>query len=339
MTRDVRFSVVIPAYNAERFVADALESVHQQTYSAQQVIVVDDGSTDGTPSILESYARSHERVEVVHVANSGPLLARREGIRRATGDYLVFLDADDMLCIRALERCAETIAEHHVDIVSFRFSRDPGFTRLYGPAFLPEGLYATGDYKAVREQACLGMLNELCGKAIRRACFDLDEDYGVYRGLMHGEDLFQMLPVIDEASSLYRMDEALYFYRPNDDSSTGLYRDCQLSDIVTVMRRMRGYASRWGGRCPEAAVRGEVRQYLFLLKIVSRARFPYVRKKEILGRVRSAMESEGVFARAAGVDVRPDYRTAVQLLGHRCYRALLLLLRAVDALKALLDKG
>ncbi|HUO67213.1 MAG TPA: glycosyltransferase family A protein, partial [Gammaproteobacteria bacterium] len=85
-------SCVVPAYNAERYVARALESVLEQSRPPDEIIVVDDGSTDGTAAVLESYG---SRLRVVHQENSGPAAARNRGIRMATGEIICFQDADD----------------------------------------------------------------------------------------------------------------------------------------------------------------------------------------------------------------------------------------------------
>lgn len=85
-------SVVIPAFNAASFLAEALESVFSQTRPPDEVVVVDDGSTDGTRQILSSY---RDRVKAITQSNSGPARARNRGIAASTGRYIAFLDADD----------------------------------------------------------------------------------------------------------------------------------------------------------------------------------------------------------------------------------------------------
>lgn len=91
-------SVVIPCYNAEAFVAEAVASALDQTYPLEEVICVDDGSTDGTLGVLERLqADAGERLIVLSRSNGGPSAARNLGLSRATGDYVQFLDADDLL--------------------------------------------------------------------------------------------------------------------------------------------------------------------------------------------------------------------------------------------------
>lgn len=86
-------SVIIPVYNGEDFLADALESVLRQDYVPVEIIVVDDGSTDGTAAVARSYGKD---VIYVYQPNSGPPAARNRGIKQARGDLISFLDADDL---------------------------------------------------------------------------------------------------------------------------------------------------------------------------------------------------------------------------------------------------
>jgi glycosyltransferase involved in cell wall biosynthesis len=109
-------SVIIPVYNAERYLAATLASVFNQTYSDYEVICVDDGSTDGSMSVLERYGN---RLKIVQQPNSGPSVARNTGAWHAQGRYLSFLDADDLwyrrkleLQVYALETRADAVLVH-----------------------------------------------------------------------------------------------------------------------------------------------------------------------------------------------------------------------------------
>ena len=94
-------SVIMPAFNQSRYIRAALESVFAQTYRPVEVIVVDDGSTDDTPAILAAHA---DRVVGVRQANAGPAAARNSALAHARGDFIAFLDADDLWHERKIER-------------------------------------------------------------------------------------------------------------------------------------------------------------------------------------------------------------------------------------------
>src|SRR5450830_1529256 len=93
MTQLLEFSIVIPTYNRMKFLQQALDSVWAQTHDDYEIIVVDDGSTDGTKDYLASL---DGRVKTVRQSNSGPAAARNLGVRQAKGEYVAFLDSDDL---------------------------------------------------------------------------------------------------------------------------------------------------------------------------------------------------------------------------------------------------
>lgn len=94
----MRFSIIIPAYNAEAYLKRCLDSILSQNYSDYEVIVIDDGSTDGTASILKQYPQ----VKIISQTNHGMASARNRGMEMAQGDYILFVDSDDRLCPNAL---------------------------------------------------------------------------------------------------------------------------------------------------------------------------------------------------------------------------------------------
>lgn len=113
-------SVIIPAYNYAAFVAEALASALQQSHSNIEVIVVDDGSTDNTAAVVQEQMKRDSRVQYIHQHNQGLSAARNTGIRHSRGDYLVFLDADDVMH-------AQKVAVHLE-----HFSREPETGISYG---------------------------------------------------------------------------------------------------------------------------------------------------------------------------------------------------------------
>lgn len=127
---DIKVSVIVPIYNAGDFLRPALDSVITQTLSDIEIICIDDGSTDESLEILKEYQEKDERIRIVTETNAGPALARNNGIRRARGEYLAFLDADDFYHPEFLEslynlakRDVLDIAISQYDIYNTRKSR------------------------------------------------------------------------------------------------------------------------------------------------------------------------------------------------------------------------
>lgn len=105
-------SVVIPAFNQAAYLGDALDSLLAQTLSRWECVVVDDGSSDETPAVVEGYARRDSRIRYARQANAGPSAARNAGLALATGEFVQFLDADDVLGPRKLERHVRVLGEN-----------------------------------------------------------------------------------------------------------------------------------------------------------------------------------------------------------------------------------
>lgn len=116
-------TIVIPTYNAEKYLPETLQSVYDQTLPQSRItiIVVDDGSTDGSPALLQRHAAERDNLVMIAQPHSGSASGpRNAGIERATGDFLFFLDADDLLTPRALERMVDVADEHDADVVLCR---------------------------------------------------------------------------------------------------------------------------------------------------------------------------------------------------------------------------
>lgn len=111
-------TIVIPSYNQQEFLPDAIDSALKQ---GSDIIIVDDGSTDNSLQIALNYQMSFSRIKVISQVNKGLASARNTGIMNATSDYILFLDADDILLDNAVKRITETIKETDADIVSPSF--------------------------------------------------------------------------------------------------------------------------------------------------------------------------------------------------------------------------
>src|SRR6056297_1761051 len=91
------FSIIIPVYQVEKYLVQCLESILNQSFKDYEVILIDDGSTDNSGKICDDYASKYSNIEVIHQTNSGPSVARNNGMVRANGDYIVFIDSDDYI--------------------------------------------------------------------------------------------------------------------------------------------------------------------------------------------------------------------------------------------------
>ena len=134
----VEISVIIPAYNAIDYLDEAISSVINQSFRDLEIICVDDGSTDNTLELLQSYASKDSRIQVYHQENQGPGGAINTGISKAKGKYIYVLDSDDVLDLYALEELYNIMEEKDLDFVIFKainydedtgeYYEDPYFT-------------------------------------------------------------------------------------------------------------------------------------------------------------------------------------------------------------------
>lgn len=143
---NILVSVIVPVYNVYRFLKQCIESITRQTYSNLEIILVDDGSTDGSERICDEYFALDSRIKVIHQSNSGASVARNTGIKVAKGKYVYFCDGDDWIAKNAIETLMEHAEQTICDIVLF----DALVTDEYGNLLV-------GDDRYVRSHEYLGM--------------------------------------------------------------------------------------------------------------------------------------------------------------------------------------
>ena len=111
-----KVTVVVPVYNAEKYLTECLESIQRQTYSNIEIILVDDGSKDSSPALCDAFQKKDNRIKVVHKMNEGAGKSRNKGIEMATGDYILFVDSDDYIKSDMYQILYENIIKAKADI-------------------------------------------------------------------------------------------------------------------------------------------------------------------------------------------------------------------------------
>lgn len=119
--RDIKISVIMPIYNAYDYLRPAMDSVLDQTLRDIEIICVDDGSTDHSLDIIKEYQKQDQRIRILTETNAGPAVARNAGLKRARGEYVAFLDADDFFETDMLERMFEQAKRDDLDIVIAKY--------------------------------------------------------------------------------------------------------------------------------------------------------------------------------------------------------------------------
>lgn len=108
-------TVVIPAYNVENYIEKCVESVLKKSYTCSEIIIVDDGSTDNTPILIDQIAKYNSLIRVIHKENSGVSSVRNDGIELSNGDYIVFVDGDDWLASDFVDYMISLVRESDAD--------------------------------------------------------------------------------------------------------------------------------------------------------------------------------------------------------------------------------
>lgn len=217
MTEDIKFSVLIPVYNVEKYLHHCIESVLNQNYRNVEIILVDDGSTDSSGRICDEYAKEDQRITVIHKENSGLLSARRTAIKIATGDYFLFLDSDDYWDIGLLEKVASTIKKHCCDMVIFRCKNVYKDKEIDSKKLFEDESVFLKDEKIELYRLFFegNDLNNLVTKVVKKSIVDKENDYVNMRDVSNGEDALQSVPLLLKAEKIVYISDAMYYYRRN----------------------------------------------------------------------------------------------------------------------------
>lgn len=209
----MKFSIIIPVYNIERFLEECVDSVLEQDFNDYQIILVDDGSTDKSGTICDSYAETYEQITVIHKENSGLSKARNTGLLEATGDYIIFLDGDDYWQFSdSLSNINRIIDSEESDIVLFFMAK------LYPGDVLKRNenkiLIRKDDSAEQRIQKliCNSMLsNSACDKVYKRSMLIKNNLY--FKEGIKSEDIEFNARVYSIMPSITVYNKDLYVYR------------------------------------------------------------------------------------------------------------------------------
>lgn len=232
-------SIIIPAYNVEKYLRECLDSAIGQTFSDIEVLVVDDGSTDSTPEIIREYEARDSRVRAITRSNGGLSEARNSGLDSARGERVVFLDGDDLLAPSAVSRLVEAAEQSGAHYVEGRRIQGPDSSRILLDAG-PSGaltVYAAETYieKVLYQD---DVYPSAWCKMFSRSLFD---NLRFRPGILYEDlDIFYLLA--EKAGKIAVIQDQLYFYRMNPVSLTHTFSPRRF-DVLEVTRRIEEYVS------------------------------------------------------------------------------------------------
>lgn len=213
-----KISVIVPVYRAEEYLASCIDSILSQTYSDFEIILVNDGSPDNSGAICDAYAAREERIFVIHQTNQGQAAARNHALSQAKGEWICFVDSDDLIHPQMLELLYDAAMEGNAGISMCQM--------LEGSA-LPEDFLQPRERNfetLIMDEATLVRLHDedqypswvACAKLIRK---EYIETHLFHEGRVY-EDNEAVCHWVCAAKTLAHMPHMLYFYRKNEESTT-----------------------------------------------------------------------------------------------------------------------
>lgn len=205
-------SIITPMYNGEKYVSQTIESVLDQTYQNWELIIVNDGSRDNSPAIVESYSLKDKRVRLIHQQNGGSASARNNALRHARGKYICFLDADDLLDSCFLEKQLNFLKSKDAAIAYASYRRiNEENNEILRPFIVPDKV----SYKGLLKTCSISCLTTIFDREKTGELF-FDESLKSMR-----DDFVFWLSMLKKIDYAYGNKEILASYRVFASSTTG----------------------------------------------------------------------------------------------------------------------
>lgn len=210
-------SVIIPVYNVEPYLRECLDSVVNQTFRDLEIICVNDGSTDGSPAILNEYAAKDSRIQIVTKENGGLNSARNAGLERVTGEYFSIVDSDDWLDLMAYEKAYARAKESDADMTQFYFSLvDFPNGKVAVVSKIPEEIDEQSD-----KIQCAGNNWSVCWCYLWKTDFVKKNGLRFYNELLTNTEIPFTYKAAILANKIALLPDRLYYYRYRSSSLTG----------------------------------------------------------------------------------------------------------------------
>ena len=239
-----KISIIIPVYNVEQYIKNCLESVINQTYDNWEIILIDDGSTDNSKAIYENIAIKNDKIKIFKQTNKGVSAARNLGIEKAQGDYIVFLDADDWIEKKFLERMLEVIENEDADIVQCNFYYANNRSNIERKHIRPsysirnnmdelqlDTLYREYDEK--KNHKSVGAMRGVWGKIFKSNLIKkirFNENIDVF------EDGIFVLNALQNSKKVVLIDEYYYYYWMTENSSNSKYKPSFTNTTIKIFQ-------------------------------------------------------------------------------------------------------
>ena len=285
-----KISVIIPVYNAEKSIRETLDSIIKQSYKNREIILIENGSKDRGPHIIQEYAAKYPEIHIIKGSGKGPGAARNRGMRLAKGDYIIFADADDYFPDAEIFRKYVSLGEQtNADIIVSNYAR------LWEEKILPAAKHesfalCSPSSEEFRFQGffSVGTLSYVWGKLYRR---EFLRKYQVtFTDLSYAEDkLFNMQCYICDAKYVF-LEDIGYIYRKNDQSVSWQYRSDSAENWFRMAYELKGWLEQKNKNTEEYA---SLIRYLILFAAFFDGKMEYMQHRKSLWAVRKVLRKYG----------------------------------------------
>lgn len=236
----MKLSIIIPIYNAEHYLRECIDSIILQTYKDWEILAVVDGGSDSSTEIMQEYACKDERIKVTVKSNEGVSVARNVGLQQASGEYILFCDADDVMMPGALQTIADALSSNPIDYLRYEFK-----------SIDEEGHDLYPNYEAGERRKFFGKVlnapsfindiirNEffLWSGAFRRSIIVANK-ISFLQGCTYNEDTLFIMQFLQYSDSHTYIPDVLYGYRKNDNAVTSHFTKRNYEDVKRVFKEL-----------------------------------------------------------------------------------------------------
>lgn len=221
-----KISVIVPIYNVEKYLETCINSIINQTYKNLEIILVEDGSPDSCCAICNELAKKDNRIKVIHKQNEGLSNARNSGIKIATGDYISFIDSDDIIDTDMFEVLVKTLEENNADISMCRFIT---FRENTKPKFKKSNVIKKYSSREAISSLLTGKLtSNMWNKLYKKELF---KDFRLESGVIF-EDIIAMHQIFHKANIIVENKSECYGYMKRNDSIIGTVNEKMISSYI-----------------------------------------------------------------------------------------------------------
>ena len=236
-------SIIIPVYNAEKYIDKCILSIITQSYKDLEIILVDDGSEDNSGAICEQYAKKDIRIQIIHQKNRGPNYARMRGLEVSKGEYVTFVDADDWISKQMCEDLLSSFINSQIDMVIsnrfLSFSQNEVIEKSDFPQGIYNGKYLAENFFDDKYVFKYKIILSLYAKIFRRHLI-LRVFKMMNLSLKYGEDHLAIILALLNSVEVDIVDKTYYFYRQHPESimHTLTYKECIRSQKILYRELM-----------------------------------------------------------------------------------------------------